>query len=235
MLLPIATFADVLATIAGQRVYYAFDNRGNCGDDMIRLAERHLLRRFDAVLVEHPQQATAVVWGGGGNMGCRYPHVADVRSSLRERFPGLQRIVFPQSWSGPEDWGTRSFARERASLVVCTSAVLAPDMALAWDPPNPPAPTAERGVWLRNDAEGLFRPSRSDPTNFAASAQAYFELAARYHHVVTDRLHFAIAALHAGRRVTLLPNAYHKNRSMWETWLADLGCLWAMTPEAALS
>jgi exopolysaccharide biosynthesis predicted pyruvyltransferase EpsI len=59
-------------------------------------------------------------------------------------------------------------------------------------------------------------------------------LAARYRRIITDRLHCAIAGLHAGREVTLLPNNTHKNRSMHETWLADLGCRFAESVEAAL-
>jgi hypothetical protein len=47
-----------------------------------------------------------------------------------------------------------------------------------------------------------------------------------FEHIVTDRLHFAIAGLMTGRDVSLLPNGYHKNRSMYETWLEDLGCHW---------
>jgi exopolysaccharide biosynthesis predicted pyruvyltransferase EpsI len=59
-------------------------------------------------------------------------------------------------------------------------------------------------------------------------------MASRYRRIITDRLHFAIAGLHAGREVTLLPNNSHKNRSMHETWLAGLGCHFAESVEAAL-
>jgi exopolysaccharide biosynthesis predicted pyruvyltransferase EpsI len=59
---------------------------------------------------------------------------------------------------------------------------------------------------------------------------AYLALAARHRRIITDRLHMAIAGLHAGRDVTLLANAYHKNRSMHETWLAALGCRFADRP-----
>lgn len=50
---------------------------------------------------------------------------------------------------------------------------------------------------------------------------------------MTDRLHFAVAGLHAGREVTLVANDYHKNRSMHETWLAALGCRFAATSTEA--
>ena len=55
----------------------------------------------------------------------------------------------------------------------------------------------------------------------------YILLAARYETIFTNRLHFAIAGLIAGRKVTLLPNSYFKNKSIWECWLKDLGCLWS--------
>jgi hypothetical protein len=38
----------------------------------------------------------------------------------------------------------------------------------------------------------------------------------------------------AGRDVTLVANDYHKNRSMHDTWLADLGCRFAESPANAL-
>ena len=44
-------------------------------------------------------------------------------------------------------------------------------------------------------------------------------LAGRHRRVVTNRLHFAIAALLQGRSAALTANGYHKNRSMFDTWL----------------
>jgi exopolysaccharide biosynthesis predicted pyruvyltransferase EpsI len=52
---------------------------------------------------------------------------------------------------------------------------------------------------------------------------------------VTDRLHFAIAGLHAGREVTLVANDYHKNRAMHETWLSHFGCRFAPCVADALA
>jgi exopolysaccharide biosynthesis predicted pyruvyltransferase EpsI len=39
-------------------------------------------------------------------------------------------------------------------------------------------------------------------------------------------LHFAIVGLAYGRDVYIAPGAYHKNRSMYDTWLSELGCKW---------
>lgn len=41
--------------------------------------------------------------------------------------------------------------------------------------------------------------------------------------VVTDRLHAALLGWMLGREVVMLPNAYHKNRSVYETWFKDVG------------
>jgi exopolysaccharide biosynthesis predicted pyruvyltransferase EpsI len=59
-------------------------------------------------------------------------------------------------------------------------------------------------------------------------------LATQYKRIITDRLHFAISGLILGRETTILPNSYHKNRSMYETWLRDLGCNFAENLETAL-
>ena len=68
----------------------------------------------------------------------------------------------------------------------------------------------------------------------ARTPAEYLALAARHRRIVTDRLHFAIAGLHAGRDVTLVANDYHKNQSMHETWLASLGCRFAASAEESL-
>jgi exopolysaccharide biosynthesis predicted pyruvyltransferase EpsI len=43
-----------------------------------------------------------------------------------------------------------------------------------------------------------------------------------------------VAGLLLDRKVILLPNSYHKNTSMYETWLADLGCDYTSSLEEAL-
>ena len=73
------------------------------------------------------------------------------------------------------------------------------------------------------------------PAAFFAGYGAVWPLAADHRRIVTDRLHFAVAGLHAGRDVTLVANAYHKNRSMHETWLAGLGCRFADDSRQALA
>jgi hypothetical protein len=86
---------------------------------------------------------------------------------------------------------------------------------------------------LRKDPEGRFKEftSLGDPIEMVGPDPVdYVRAAACYANIYTDRLHFAISGLLAGRSVTLLGNSYHKNRSMWETWLRRAGCGWGDTP-----
>ena len=106
---------------------------------------------------------------------------------------------------------------------------LAPDMALGYSGPIPEVkPACTTGVFLRGDTEQLFQGhelSLGDPAWLSATVDELFDLACRFEHIVTDRLHFGIAGLLAGREVTLLPNAYFKNRSFYQTWLKNI-CHW---------
>lgn len=56
--------------------------------------------------------------------------------------------------------------------------------------------------------------------------------------IFTDRLHAALLGWMLGRQVVMLPNSYHKNRSFFDTWFADIGTdgrmHWADTVEAGL-
>ena len=153
--------------------------------------------------------------------------------------------VLPQSFITAEEFVyARVFVRERASLNLRPDASLAPDLALGlripwhWklalglDPRWPRPPALGEGLWLRQDREAIFPRTKSlgDPARHCRTPFGYLRLAARHTHVITDRLHFAIAALLCGRKATLLPNSYHKNRSMYDTWLRELGCEWRDAP-----
>ena len=84
------------------------------------------------------------------------------------------------------------------------------------------------GVFLRTGRERALAESTlslGDPARICHRVDEYFELASKFKHVVTDRLHFCLAALLLGREATLLPNSYFKNRAFFETWLQDL-CGW---------
>ncbi|MCH5377872.1 MAG: polysaccharide pyruvyl transferase family protein, partial [Planctomycetes bacterium] len=165
---------------------------------------------------------------GGGNMGTLYP----ANWKLRDRCLalGVPVTILPQSFTSPEPKPYhRVFVREKGSLAFESRGILAPDLALglAYRPRS--SPRHPRGIFLRRDGERIVRRRylAPDPIKRCKDPRAYVEYAARYAHIVTDRLHFAICGLIAGRRTTLLPNSYHKNASMYETWLRDLGCEFA--------
>jgi exopolysaccharide biosynthesis predicted pyruvyltransferase EpsI len=176
-----------------------------------------------------------LVFGGGGNMGTRYTGNHALRSHALAT--GLPLVILPQSFTTPEDRPFhRVYVRERGSLALRPDGILAPDLALGLEWPEAPRPTHEVGVYLRRDQErGGRKPLLvRDPVRLAHTPAAYLAFAARHRRIVTDRLHFAVAGLHAGREVTLVANDYHKNRSMHETWLANLGCRFVASPAEAL-
>ena len=121
------------------------------------------------------------------------------------------------------------YVRETASLRLEPRGRLAPDLALGLEYTGNTARRSARGVFLRRDRERAVRRRwfTSSPAKRCRSPREYLELAARFEHVITNRLHFAICGLIVGCRTAILPNSYHKNRSMYETWLRDLGCAFA--------
>jgi hypothetical protein len=238
-----AAFADVCTPLVGRRVGYVRPV-GNVGDDLIELAMTQLFAaygiRWRLVTAEelagHGADVDLLVFGGGGNMGQRYRGNYDLRG--RALASGLPLVILPQSFTSPEDRGfERVYVRERSSLRFHPGGILAPDLALGLAWAEPSRPDRDLGVFLRRDQErGGRKPLLvRDPVRMARTPAAYLALAARHRRIVTDRLHFAVAGLHAGRDVTLVANDYHKNRSMHETWLAGLGCRFAATASEALA
>jgi hypothetical protein len=235
-------FAAVCDPLVGKRVGYVRPE-GNVGDHLIELAMAQLFAAFGIrwSLVSHDEGSRSyerhdvLVFGGGGNMGTRYTGNYELRS--RALATGLPLVILPQSFTSPEDRKfERVYVRERASLALRPDGILAPDLALGLEWRTPPRPRDERGIFLRRDQErGGRKPLLvRDPVRMAATPADYLALAARYRRIITDRLHFAVAGLHAGREVTLVANDYHKNRSMHDTWLADLGCRFAESAAEAL-
>jgi hypothetical protein len=240
-LLSPAAFAHVCEPLVGLRVGYVRPE-GNVGDHLIEVAMIQLFAeygvRWQLVSPADPAAVAGldlIVFGGGGNMGTRYAGNHALRTQALAT--GLPLVILPQSFTSPENRAfAKVFVRERASLVLRPDGLLAPDLALGLATLEPPRPDRELGVYLRRDQErGGRKPLFSrDPVRLFRDPLAYLAFAGRHRRIVTDRLHFAVAGLHAGRDVTLVANDYHKNRSMHETWLAELGCRFAATPAEAL-
>jgi len=235
-LLPLDRFGFIRETFAGQTVGYAFSHGfSNAGDHMIHLGTRRVFREFDIPLVDYlgPEtECDVIAWAGGGNMGYLYgpeSGCAKLRYEILAGARGRPIVILPQSYSTLDPFpASRIFVRERDSLRLAPrGAELAPDLALAYQD-DQVLPDAQKpiGTFIRDDLEGIQTTAPSDPILWCKTAAQYVELASRYENILTDRLHFATAALLAGRSARLLPNIYHKNRSMYWTWLRDLGCQW---------
>ena len=85
---------------------------------------------------------------------------------------------------------------------------------------------------LREDNESNPIPDRDllslslDPTRFCGSFAQWAALHRSARRIVTNRLHSAIAGAVLGKPTELLPNSYHKNRSVWEHSLRERGVVW---------
>jgi exopolysaccharide biosynthesis predicted pyruvyltransferase EpsI len=232
-------FSEVFEPLKNRRIGYV-RSPGNVGDRLIEAATEQLFAEFDIHWVdwspENPTPVDELVYGGGGNMGAFYRPNWDLRTQCLET--GLPVTILPQSFLSVEDRPFhRVYVRERCSLRFRPDGMLAPDLALGLTVKPHPEPIHSLGIFLRRDRERALRRRlfRRDPARMCQTPAQYLALASRYARLVTDRLHFAICGLLLDRETTLLPNSYHKNHSMYETWLAGLGCRFAESVSQALA
>jgi len=232
-------FAEpLLDQINGRRcLYLANDWMGNVGDRMIDAGTVDFLMRYKVDFLRHPmskpigkmpiETCRAMLLFGSGSVGQCCRNVAQVRTMAAGW--GLPCILLPSSaMDTGEDlsYCEAVFARDYLSwaMLQCTrpghDVFVMPDMASWWKPPIFHAkPKHEDGVFLRDDNASRFDEfEKRDPVREKNLSADYFKLAARYAHVKTDRLHFALASLLAGREATLLPTNWHKLRSYYQTW-----------------
>lgn len=79
-------------------------------------------------------------------------------------------------------------------------------------------------------------PHYLDPASVANDFTSWVMLHAEAKSIVTNRLHSSILGTVLGKKVTLLPNSYHKNRGIWEFSLQQRGVIWQeRIPENPLS
>jgi len=224
---------ELVASLRGEFVGLLRNQFGNFGDELIHRGTMELFHRHaiefkvlseEDLKTEHAlSEITLFADPGGGNVGTRPGLSSPRRRRVLADLPG-KKIVLPQSASDSgEDLSAFDlvYAREETSYqilsAVHSNVRLAPDLALALEFPES-TPIEETGIFLRNDIERTCEGG-VDPVNVVSSVSDYVALAGRYRHVVTNRLHFAIAALLQGRSVRLKANSYHKNRSMFDSWL----------------
>jgi len=237
--MPFDRFEQVFGPLSGRAISLHW-GPGNVGDQLIHAATRQLLAKFGISLSYKREEV--ILYGGGGNMGNKYPGAKVIRAYLEKRAAllNIPLIILPQSWTGHDETKfTRAFARERFSLKYCPEAIIAPDLALGYTPDfNIPDPTEHVGKFFRTDEErAVAAPigNLGDPALWLKSHQDYLLLASKYKEIHTDRLHFAICGLIARRKVTLYPNSYYKNKGMWDAWLQDLGCQFLYDTNSASS
>lgn len=214
------------------------DGYGNPGDRLIDAATRQLLEEFGIKYITiNPfcdditsSSIDIILLFGGGSIGGPRQCILARHATLEYNLPC---VILPQSWHKSEELSMyhKVYIREKASLSFYPNGIFAPDLALGYDFPKMPSPRLNKGIFLRKSGHAKFNHLKAvDPATFCYLPQDYFNFLSDYKHVITDRLHLAISALGLGRKTTLLPVTYHKNRSMWETWLKDLGCEWADEP-----
>ena len=68
-----------------------------------------------------------------------------------------------------------------------------------------------------------------DPAKFCRSFDHWVDIHAKAKRIITNRMHSAILGSILGKPVTLLPNRYHKNRSIWEYSLEPRAVEWQDT------
>jgi len=238
--LPASEFAHVFEPLAGQRVGYVRPY-GNVGDLLI---EQATLQFFEHFGIEWTYWSPEVplgdlqhlVFGGGGNMGTTYRFNWDLRGACLET--GLPVTILPQSFLGEEGRSFhRVYVREPARLKFAPDAILAPELALGLSPKQSFPSIKRLGIFLRKDQEaGEKKPWYSlDPIKLARTPDQYLRFAGQFETLITNRLHLAISGMLLDRNVILLPNSYHKNASLHETWLAGMGCGFAESLDDALS
>ena len=192
---------------------------GNVGDLLIRRGAEQLYAAYGITLCGKDEKPDVVFYGGGGNMGPLYPGTRLTRLDARAVATalGVPLIMLPQSWTGPEDLEAgQFFARENRSLEYCPRAVLAPDLGLAYAPAiEVHEPQHDVGWFMRDDCERhqpAVATNCGDPAALATTAEDYLRIASRYRVIHTDRLHFAIAAMLAGRQAHLYANSTSKTK-----------------------
>lgn len=86
---------------------------------------------------------------------------------------------------------------------------------------------------IRKDGESTtYMPHRSnsvilDPAYYATSFKHWYRLHAHAESILSNRTHSAILGAILGKKVFFYNGVYHKNRSIWEYTLKEMGVVWA--------
>jgi exopolysaccharide biosynthesis predicted pyruvyltransferase EpsI len=233
-LLDIKLFEPIFDPLRGLTVGIV-DGIGNMGDQLLYLAARQLCDYFEVnhftvnPLAENPiPKCDKLLLFGGGNIG--FPPAVAIRRKCFES--GIPCWLLPQSVVRREDLSCQKmFFRESVSRGIIGRGEIAPDLALGFNFPEVNISRSEEDkVFLRRNGGSIFHHvpiiMKVDPAMFCHTPESYWELAASFNSITTDRLHLAICSLAMKTHTTILPINYHKNLAMFEEWLEPLGCSW---------
>ncbi len=231
-LLPLTLAAPIFAPWAGRRVGLVHSPKtGNTGDRMIELVAERLLQEFGvSYIVQEPDARTdtdALFLFGGGNYG-HYLCVPEAQRRAKALATGKPCVLLPQTCYGMEP-GTyyTAFVRDWTSQRMIFGSKVAPDLAMFYEPDRDIPLASGAGEFFTTSPEGLWSGRGVDPRHKFKDPGAYFEFIIKHERIITDSLHVAIFGLIAKRDVTIMPTRLHKNLSIWEAILCDMGCKWA--------
>lgn len=208
------------------------DGVGNTGDLLLYQATREFCKEYDVnyqsvnPLYDDIPLCDTILLFAGGNIGYRPARVIREKVFEKKKSPCW---LLPQSVISKEILDCeKMFFREGQSRKIMGCGEIVPDLALGFDFPDVSMTKNGSELFLREGPSAFVDPPYiRDPSKKYLTPKEYWEFAASFQSFSTDMLHFAICGIAMGVDVTLLPTHYHKNKSMYEEWLKELGCLWA--------
>lgn len=227
-LLPWTIWEPVFGPWAGRKACLLQQPR-NAGDELIRAGTLQLFREFG--IIDGPyEEAEVIFFPGGGCLGDIYPF-RDYGNRFAQA-TDVPRVILPHSWNAPDPYDQHAdvvWCRDHTSIQIRGGGEFAHDLALAYRPSLNGHHELGHGVFFRDGEEATTVPpdNFTDPAKDCRSHYDYLRLAGSYQSIETNRLHFAVAAMLMGTRVTLTANSYHKNLSVYNASLRELGCLFS--------
>lgn len=206
------------------------ENTGNRGDGVINQGCRQYLTRQG---IEIGKSDTCIFIGAGGFCGS-YKHNINRLLSVAQRY---RRVIVASATIDTSDKDVASLmqrlpsnvsiiCRDRVSFNNCSrytqNVMLDHDFAFYFD--YEPYKKQGAGVLeaFRGDNEKTHQACRNDVSlGNETEWDAFVREIAEYDEVKTNRLHVAIVATMLGKKVTLYPNSYFKNRAVYEHSLAQ--------------
>ncbi len=223
---------DPLADVVRGKKVCIIENRNSMGDKFLEYGGQVLLRELGARVVTVGMKDSRIpscdilAWGGGANISGRYNRhpvrAAEIRVIAGER--GIPFILLPhgiEHWSESLDLFDHVFLRDSTSVAMCPGSVLVPDMALALYGKihQNHIPKTVDGSVFRDDCEKSGEFEECDAWRDMYFLRDFLRACATFRTLKTDFLHTAICSALMGAEVELFAVDWHKNQSMFDTWL----------------